>query len=124
MAKRGEAHVKRLQRELKRGTLEMLLLKLLADEPTWGYELVRRLKHLSGGRFSLKEGTLYPVLSRLEDGGLIEPEWRQPERGVPRKYYRLIESGRKHLGQLTEAWNDFISAVRAVLEAPDTKEDS
>ena len=116
--------MKQLQRELKRGTLEMLILKLLADEPTWGYELVRRLEGLSGGRFSLKEGTLYPVLYRLEDGGLIEPEWSRPERGVPRKYYRLTEAGTEHLGELTEAWNDHISAVRAVLEAPGTQGES
>jgi PadR family transcriptional regulator PadR len=116
--------MKQLQRELKRGTLEMLLLKLLADEPTWGYELVRRLDTHSGGTFRIKEGTLYPVLYRLEDEGLIEPEWRQPERGVARKYYRLKKTGQQRLKELIEAWSGFKAAVDAVVETKTSKEES
>ena len=104
-----------LERELKRGTLELLLLHILADEPTYGYQLVRRLAERTGGRFAIKEGTLYPVLYRLEDAGLLVPEWDQPARGVPRKTYRLTDAGRLHVQQLTEAWRDFSAAVNAVI---------
>jgi PadR family transcriptional regulator PadR len=104
-----------LDRELKRGTLEMLLLRLLADEPTYGYELVGRLGRRSRGHFQIKEGTLYPVLYRLEDAGLVVPEWDQPARGVPRKIYRLTPAGEERLSELTESWRGFAAAVEAVV---------
>jgi PadR family transcriptional regulator PadR len=104
-----------LDRELKRGTLELLLLHLLAEEPTYGYQLVRRLEERTGGQFASKEGTLYPVLYRLEDAGLIAPEWSRPDRGVPRKYYRLTEQGVERERELTEAWRSFAAAVNSVL---------
>lgn len=114
-----------LQRELKRGTLEMLLLHLLNEEPTYGYELVSRLNRRSGGRFETKEGTLYPVLYRLEEAGLVVPEWDPPARGVPRKVYRLTEAGRQKVGELTAAWQSFAAAVDAVLAGPEPdKEES
>ena len=104
-----------LQRELKRGTLELLLLKLLDDEPTYGYELARRLESRGGERFQIQEGTLYPVLYRLEDAGLVEPEWSQPARGVPRKYYKLTAAGAERLRAQRRAWREFVDAVDAVL---------
>ncbi len=114
-----------LERELKRGTLELVLLRILADEPTYGYELLNRLKERSGGRFGIKEGTLYPVLYRLEDAGLVVPEWEQQNRasgrGAPRKYYRLTPAGAERVQELTTAWRSFAAAVEAVLsEAPST----
>ncbi len=112
-----------LERELKRGTLEMLLLRILADEPTYGYELLSRLSRRSGGRFHIKEGTLYPVLYRLEDAGFVEPEWDQPARGVPRKVYRLTRSGEKHLEELKNAWGSFVAAIEAVLTSVAPKEE-
>ncbi len=104
-----------LERELKRGTLELLLLRILADEPTYGYELVRRLSERTGGRFKIKEGTLYPVLYRLEDAGWVAPEWSQPPRGVARKYYRLTGAGHDRVHELTEAWRTFSAAIDDVL---------
>lgn len=105
-------------RELKRGTLEMLLLHALAARPGHGYELIQRLQASSAGRFRLKEGTLYPILYRLEDGGWIVPEWQQPEsgeRGVPRKVYQLTESGHRRLEELAAYWRGFAAAVDSVL---------
>ena len=108
-----------LERELKRGTLELLLLRILADEPTYGYELVNRLADRTGGEVGIKEGTLYPVLYRLEDAGLVVPEWEQQERasgrGAPRKYYRLTPAGAQRVEELTAAWRSFAAAVEAVL---------
>lgn len=109
-----------LDRELKRGTLEMLLLRILADEPTYGYELLNRLGRRSAGRFEIKEGTLYPVLYRLEDAGLVVPEWEQRSRGVPRKIYRLTDSGAERLIELSNAWADFSAAISAVMTDPET----
>lgn len=106
------------ERELKRGTLEMLLLHLLQAGPSYGYELVGRLRDVRGGGFDLKEGTLYPVLYRLESNGWVRPEWRHPDRGVPRKYYALTDAGRRHAGSLVDNWRGFRDRIDAVLDAP------
>ena len=112
-----------LERELRRGTLELLLLRLLADEPTYGYELLSRLGKRSGGRFQIKEGTLYPVLYRLEDAGLVVPEWEQRARGASRKVYRLTAPGEQRLGELTTEWQGFAAAIEAILEGNEPEEE-
>ena len=102
-------------RELKRGTLELVLLRLLSERQMYGYELVSTLEHRGGAPFQLKEGTLYPVLYRLENDGFIEPRWETLDRGVPRKYYRLTKAGTKELESLTREWQEFSSAVNRFL---------
>jgi len=106
-------------REIKRGTLELLLLRLVREKRSYGYELVTDLHERSGGWLDLKEGTLYPVLYRLEDAGLIAAEWDQPARGVPRKYYRITAKGRKRLEQLSDSWRAWVRVVNEVLEGPE-----
>lgn len=66
----------RFERQLKKGALEMLVLGLVCAGPTYGYELLGSMARRSNGLFALKEGTLYPILYRLEDDGLIEAQWR------------------------------------------------
>jgi len=107
--------VKALDRELKRGTLEMILLKLLSRRRMYGYELISTLEKQGGQTFQLKEGTLYPVLYRLENAGLIEPEWETQDRGVPRKYYHLTRAGEEQLEGLIWEWQEFSSAVNGIL---------
>lgn len=105
-----------IDRELKRGTLEMIILKLLAERPMYGYELVSTLEARAGQQFQIKEGTLYPVLYRLEDAGLVETQWEAAGRGVPRKYYRLTDKGQEQLRTLVEEWLVFAAAVNRLLE--------
>lgn len=104
-----------LDRELKRGTIEMLALRLLADREMYGYELASALEERSGGRLEVKDGTLYPVLYRLEEAGRLETRWETPERGVPRKYYHLTAEGRAALERLAAEWEAFATGVDAVL---------
>jgi PadR family transcriptional regulator PadR len=106
---------KTLDRELKRGTLDMILLKLLAERPMYGYELIATLEQRGGEPFQLKEGTLYPVLYRLENAGLIAPRWETAERGVPRKYYALTAAGHTQLRALVAEWRAFTAAVEGIL---------
>lgn len=112
-----------LERELRRGTLELLLLRILADEPTYGYELLSRLGRRSGGRFHIKEGTLYPVLYRLEDAGFVVPEWEQRARGASRKVYQLTAAGEKRLAELTTEWQGFAAAIEDILEGVEPEEE-
>jgi PadR family transcriptional regulator PadR len=106
---------KPFDRELKRGTLELILLKLLTVRPMYGYELISTLEERGGSQFQIKEGTLYPVLYRLEEAGHIEPYWETQERGVPRKYYRITPSGKEQLEALLAEWQKFTKAVNQML---------
>ncbi len=101
--------------ELRRGTLDLVLLRLLEDEERYGYELVTELERRSEGRLEVREGTLYPVLYRLEDQGLITPTWHHRERGVPRKYYKLSSKGAGRLQELAEEWRSFSRLINELL---------
>jgi len=110
-----------LDRELKRGTLELVILTLLAERRMYGYELVTALAGRGNGLLTVKEGTLYPILYRLEELGHIEPEWETPadgaRRGVPRKYYRTTPAGRAELGRLILEWRAFANTISTILDA-------
>lgn len=104
-----------IERELKRGSLELIVLHLLEPGEAYGYEIVTKLAAQSNGALGVTDGTLYPVLYRLERAGFVSVRWETPERGVPRKYYRLTEAGREELAQLKQEWNAFVSAMARLL---------
>lgn len=107
----------RFTQQLKKGVLEMLVLKLICTRPTYGYELLIRLKEQSEGRFTLKEGTLYPILYRLEDDGLITAKWSQGEgRTAPKKIYEATEAGREENIRRQLVWQDFLETVSGFLK--------
>lgn len=108
--------VKTLEKELKRGTLEMLLLRLVAQRPMYGYEIMTTLEKRAG-QLDLKESTLYPVLYRLEKDGFVETRWETLERGVPRKYYQLTPAGKDELNRLVGEWNEFTRIINQLLQA-------
>ena len=102
----------RFSQQLKKGVLEMLVLKLICGGPTYGYELLTRLKTESHGRFVLKEGTLYPILYRLEDDGFIAAQWSQGEgRAAPKKMYTATEAGRLESIRRMQVWLEFSETV-------------
>src|ERR1051326_8939959 len=80
--------------DLLQGTLDMLVMRALADEALHGYALVHRLNLISGGRLSVPQGSLYPALHRLENQGVLKGEWRDTASGREAKFYRLTAKGR------------------------------
>jgi PadR family transcriptional regulator PadR len=104
-----------IERELKRGSLALIVLHLLAPGEAYGYEIVAKLTAESNGSLAVTDGTLYPVLYRLERAGFVTVRWETQERGVPRKYYRLTESGRAELAALTREWTAFADAMARLL---------
>lgn len=104
-----------IDRELKRGSLELIVLHLLAPGEAYGYEIVTKLTTQSDGALGVTDGTLYPVLYRLERAGFVAVRWETPARGVPRKYYRLTEAGRVELGRLSHEWHAFVGAIARLL---------
>ena len=104
-----------IERELKRGSLELIVLHLLAPGEAYGYEIVSKLTADTNGALEVTDGTLYPVLYRLERGGFVAVRWETPERGVPRKYYRLTEGGRVELARMTREWTAFADAMTRLI---------
>lgn len=107
----------RFSQQLKKGVLEMLVLQMICRKATYGYELLTILKERSAGRFSLKEGTLYPILYRLEDDGLIQARWSQGEgRVAPKKMYEATRAGLEENARRQAVWQEFTVTVDGFLE--------
>lgn len=107
----------RFTQQLKKGVLEMLVLSLVCEEPTYGYELLTRLKERSRGNLVLKEGTLYPILYRLEDDGLILARWSQGQgRVAPKKIYEATEAGLEENTRRQLVWKAFSQTVQGFIE--------
>lgn len=97
-----------------RDHLDMLLLAVLAREPSHGYAAIEGLRRRSGDTFDLAEGTVYPALHRLERSGLVQSEWTAAA-GRDRRVYRLTRAGRRVLKEKRQEWEGFTAAVGRVL---------
>ena len=102
-------------RELRRGSLELIVMHLLSAGEAYGYEIVTKLAERTNGSLGVTDGTLYPVLYRLENAGFVTIRWETPQRGVPRKYYRLTETGRVELERMTREWTAFSDAMTRLI---------
>ena len=96
--------------QLRKGILELAVMGVLYHERHYGYSLVRALTET--GSISLKEGTIYPILARLDRDGLVRSEWVESDQGPPRKYYALTSSGRQMFDELSKELDLLISLVQ------------
>jgi transcriptional regulator len=103
------------------GTLDVLLLKILALEPLHGWAVSQRLKAVSGNVLQVSEGSLYPALHKLEVGGWITAEWKSTENNRRAKFYSLTRAGRKALAEQAVDWERLSSAVSQVLRLEGAK---
>ncbi|MCD8325834.1 MAG: PadR family transcriptional regulator [Lachnospiraceae bacterium] len=101
---------------MKKGVLDMLVLQLLQGESKYGYQLIQELKSLSHEVFVLKDGTLYPILYRLQDEGLVVSRWSEASgTQVSRKYYEITEKGLEELKVMRESWQMISSGVNRIM---------
>ncbi len=106
--------------QLRKGTLELCMLALLANEERYGYQIAQGLTESSG--LAVHEGTIYPLLSRLQREGLVEASWRESPAGPPRKYYHLTPIGQQVFKAQATTWMNITQAVDTILkEANDGK---
>ena len=104
-------------RQMKKGVLDMLVLRLLKDDRKYGYQLITELREKSGEIFLLKEGTLYPILYRLEDEQLVQSKWSEPEgKQVARKYYVITDRGREVLYEMQKVWKQIAAGIDEIME--------
>ena len=104
-----------IEREFKRGALELAVLHLLQSGEAYGYDIVTQIADRTDGALEVTNGTLYPVLYRLEHAALVKVRWETQEQGVPRKYYMLTPAGRRELTRLTGEWTTFAKAMARLL---------
>lgn len=104
-----------LDRELKRGTAELLILSLLDARPRHGYELSKLIHTRSGGQIQLHIDSLYPLLYRLEERGWIKGTWVEKPNERRRRFYKVTPNGRRVLAKQRETWAAFVAAVQRVI---------
>jgi transcriptional regulator len=102
--------------DLPQGTLDMLILKVVALEPIHGYGIAMRLQQISKDVLRVQQGSLYPALHRLENRGWLAADWKNSETGREAKYYSLTKAGAKQLETENENWQRLTEAVRLVMK--------
>src|ERR1700726_914791 len=105
--------------DLPQGTLDLLILKVIALGPQHGYAIAQRLQQVSRDVVQVPQGSLYPALHRLENRGLLAAEWKETETGREAKFYRLTRKGRKQLQTETADWQRLIDAIGLILGMAD-----
>ena len=101
--------------DLPQGTLDLLILKVVALGPVHGYAIAQRLQQVSRDVVQVPQGSLYPALHRLENRGLLAADWRETESGREAKFYRLTRKGRKQLVAETASWRRLTEAMGIIL---------
>lgn len=105
----------KFDKDLMKGSTKMLILNLLSTGDMYGYQMVKELENRSDNTFTLKEGTMYPILHSLESEGMVEAYWEVSETGRKRKYYQITSSGRKLLEEKKKEWALYSFAVNKVI---------
>src|SRR5215470_19873751 len=104
-----------MKSDLPQGTLDLLILKVVALGPVHGYAIAQRLQQVSREVVQVPQGSLYPALHRLENRGLLVADWSETERGRDAKFYRLTRKGRAELDAQTASWRRLSVAIGAIL---------
>jgi PadR family transcriptional regulator PadR len=103
--------------DLLQGTLDMLILKVVAMGPNHGYGIAQRIQRISNEALQIRQGSLYPALYRLESRGWLKAEWKTTEGGREAKFYSLTRVGQQRLKAETQSWDRLCSAISLILQA-------
>lgn len=101
--------------QMRKGVLEFCILSILSREQAYASDIINQLKEV---KMIIVEGTLYPMLTRLKNAGLLEYRWEESTQGPPRKYYGLTEDGNTFLNELKESWFELVYAVEQISDKP------
>jgi len=96
--------------QMRKGVLELCILSIIAEEEAYPSDIIKKLK---GSDLIVVEGTLYPLLTRLKNAGILSYSWKESTSGPPRKYYNLTDTGQEFLSGLMNAWQQLVAAVHS-----------
>lgn len=101
-----------MDKEILKGSIDILILSLLNQEDMYGYIIAKSIKEKSDNLYEMGEGTLYPALKRMEAKDLIQSYWMESDSGTKRKYYKITDLGKKELKSKFEAWNSINNLIK------------
>ncbi len=101
-------NIENTKAQMRKGILELCILSILDQTPKYSSDI---LDHLKNSKLLVVEGTLYPLLTRLKNGGLLDYNWEESKSGPPRKYYTITEKGQSFLEELNQSWKELSKAV-------------
>jgi PadR family transcriptional regulator, regulatory protein PadR len=107
----NEMKLENTKAQMRKGVLEYCILLVLNGEPLYASNIIDALKE---AKMIVVEGTLYPLLTRLKNAGLLGYRWEESTQGPPRKYYELTDKGKKFLGELEGSWSELVDAVEKI----------
>ena len=113
LQKNQEMNIENTQAQMRKGILEYCILLLIALQDAYVPDIISKLK---ASKMIVVEGTIYPLLTRLKNTGLLSYRWEESQQGPPRKYYSITEQGRDFLKELENSWNELTSAVNSIKE--------
>jgi len=105
--------IERNNAQMRKGVLELCILSIVSQQDAYASDIIEKLKT---AQLIVVEGTLYPLLTRLKNEGLLSYRWEESTQGPPRKYYRITESGQKSLEEITADWKDLVESVENLLK--------
>lgn len=105
-----------MSKEIKKGSIDILIISLIAKRDMYGYEIAKTIKDKSNNLYEMGEGTLYSALKRLEKNDTLEFYWGDSESGARRKYYRITDTGKKVLEEKMNEWNEVNKLVQVCYE--------
>jgi PadR family transcriptional regulator PadR len=106
-------NIENTKAQMRKGVLEFCILSILSDGEHYPTEIIERMKE---ARLLIVEGTLYPLLTRLKNDGLLAYRWEESQSGPPRKYFTLTETGQQFLNELIENWTELTSSVNKIID--------
>ena len=109
-----EELIRKWESQVRKGTLDFLILLFLRQKEYYGYELIKVVKEAA--KLEISEGTIYPLLNRLKKEELIASRWREMDAGIPRKYYQITEKGTSALAAMSHSWQQFAASLRRLME--------
>lgn len=107
--------------QMRKGVLEYCILSILSQKDSYASDIIKRLKE---AKLIVVEGTLYPLLTRQKNAGLLSYRWEESTQGPPRKYYKLTDEGEKFLEEMDKSWNELVEAVEMVKNLPQESEEN
>lgn len=108
-----ENYIANVEAQMRKGILELCILNIIAAEESYPSDIILKLKE---SKMIVVEGTLYPLLTRLKNSGLLSYQWVESTGGPPRKYYKLTDKGEECLTELNKTWNELIFAVKKTIK--------
>lgn len=113
MARTENMNIEKWESQVRKGTLEFIILLTLREKEFYGYELITKVKDITS--LDISEGTLYPLLNRLKKDELIISKWVEFDTGVPRKYYNLSDKGKDTLVKMIDSWNNLSNSIKKMV---------